>query len=197
MKHHLSAQKGSSVRACQLPLSSDPSRVKTCRADSVSESSQEVRFSFLRLHRPPLPFILRPTISSFCSMLRRLKMRKQPRPPGSERRLQVSTDLTSGLHTSQDGASPAGSCSWRWTRFSLTAHSRSPEPDSGRTSSCLGWAHPPEPTGTWRGRPRPGDSCWPPGSEEQTDSEGQAVSTRQAPTVLIPGCVRPTLPQGQ
>lgn len=165
VKHHLSALNGSSVTGCQLPLSSDPSRVKTHRADSVSESFQEVRFSFLRLHRCCLPSILRRTISSFSSPLRPLrpgsgfKKRKQHREARLKRGFQVSNDGTVGLHTSQDGASPACSCSCRRTRFSSVAHSRSPEPDSDRNSSCLGGVHPPELTGTRRGRSRPGDSC--------------------------------------
>lgn len=73
MKHHLSALKGSSVTGYQSPLSSDPFRVKTCRARSVSGSFQEVRFSFLRLQRRLSPRILRWTTSSFSAPFRHLR----------------------------------------------------------------------------------------------------------------------------
>lgn len=73
MKHHLSALKGSSATGCQSSLSSDTSRVKRCRARSVSGSFQEVRFSFLKLQRRGMPCILRWTSSSLSSSVRPLR----------------------------------------------------------------------------------------------------------------------------
>lgn len=175
MKHHLSALKGSSVTGCQYPFSSDPSRVKICRAHSVSGSFQVVRFSFLRLQRCPSPCVLRMTSSSFTSSLRFLGHESVLLTREEHEAKLCYLANNSFIHTWWCEAAPTDFYSDRWKLSSSARCSRSPEPDSGRTNSYLAWVHLVGWTDTLRGTPQPRDSCWPPETQRDNTKHGKLV----------------------
>lgn len=150
---------------CQFSLSSENFMVKMFRACSVSGSFQEVRFSFLRLHRHSSPFALRLMTSSLSSSRRHLIYES----------VSVISEVlvNQWIITSQTlshVAAPEGSGSNKWTLCFSTLDRKFPEQGSSMISSWMDWVHVPGLTGTSRRRLQPEDSC-PPEERKRRDSD--------------------------